>query len=153
MLLDVKGQVTPSCSQTHITYVFHRKESTGKLLIRFTYAPKILEDEERSRAYILQSIDTYIAPGHREHARDKWKSYQPLKNLITLSVDDPERHRGAGHRHDPAQLLHLSEQDASPGLVSGIGIAGLWKVTLSLHAIVTETCSYELQIWEAEEEN
>lgn len=148
MVVDIKGQVTPVCSRSHITYQFQLEQSASKLCIRLAYTPKRLEDPERTREMILDSIDKYTAAGHREAVKSRWEKFLPLQNLITVSVDDPERHRGAGHRHDPVQELYLSKSGASPGLVSGRLPGGWWKVTLSLHAIVTERCDYELQIWE-----
>jgi hypothetical protein len=150
-ILDVQGQVTPVCSRSHISYKFHLSEPGGKLWIGFTYRPKNLEDREQAKTMIFESIGKYTEPNQRERVQTKWESFLPLKNLITVSVDDPDRHRGAGHRHDPEQLLFLSEHDASPGLVSGRIPAGMWGVTLSLHAIVTDSCHYSLQIWQEEE--
>jgi len=151
MKIDVQGQVTPPCSKSHISYKFPVQEPVGKLWISFTYAPKNLADREQSKALIEASIDKYTEPEQRDRLQAKWETFLPLKNLITISVDDPERHRGAGHRHDPEQLLLLSELEASPGLLSGPMPSGMWEVTLSLHAIVTENCQYALQIWQEEE--
>jgi hypothetical protein len=151
LLLDVQGQVTPACSKSHITYKFHWNKAGGKMVIHFAYEPKNLEDAELSKSLIYESIDKFRAPGGRDIVQAEWKSFLPLKNLITISVDDPKRHRGAGHRHDPEQLLHIAANDASPGLISGILPLGMWEVTLSLHAIVTEQCLYSLKIWREEE--
>ncbi|MBD0381406.1 hypothetical protein [Paenibacillus sedimenti] len=151
LLLESQGQVTPVCSRSHITYKFHVPESGGMLWFSFAYGPKNLENLERSRDLIHESIDKYTEPDQRGRLQAKWESFIPLKNLITVSLDDPERHRGAGHRHDPEQLLFLSEDNASPGFVSGSIPSGMWEATLSLHAIVTDTCQYILQIWREEE--
>ncbi|UUZ79108.1 hypothetical protein LJK88_28245 [Paenibacillus sp. P26] len=94
MFLDIKGQVTPACSRSHISYSFHLEEPVSRLIIRFSYSPKRLEDEEQSQRLIMQSIDKYTAAEHREYAKAKWTAYLPLQNLITVSMDDPERHRG-----------------------------------------------------------
>jgi hypothetical protein len=151
IILDVKGQVTPLNSKAHISYKFHLGQRGGKLWISFAYEPKNLEDREQAKTMIFDSIDKYSEPDQRERLQAKWESFLPLKNLVTVSVDDPERHRGAGHRHDPEQLLFLSEEEASPGLVSGKILTGMWEVTLSLHAIVTDNCRYTLQICQEEE--
>jgi hypothetical protein len=147
MLIDARGQVTPVCSRSHITYSFDISKPVGELKIQFTYYPKRLEDLERSKALILESLEKYSVSDNPELDRANWETFMPLTNLITLSVDDPERHRGAGHRHDPDQLLFLSHLESSPGFVSGPIVQGMWRVTLSLHGIVSELCSYELKIW------
>jgi hypothetical protein len=152
MLIDVKGQVTPVSTRSHITYSFDLRQPVRELKIRFSYHPKRLDNLERSKEIILESIGKYSVSENQELDQAKWESFIPLTNLITLSVDDPNGHRGAGHRHDPDQLLYLSENGASPGFVSGPMIEGMWRVTLSLHGIVTDLCSYELQIWKEEEQ-
>jgi hypothetical protein len=152
MLIDARGQVTPLCSRSHITYCFDLRQPVGELKIRFSYYPKRMEDIERSKAMILESIENYSNSEYPDLVRTKWETYMPVTNLITLSVDDPAGHRGAGHRHAPEQLLYVSEHRASPGFVSGPMIKGMWRVTLSLHGIVTDICSYELQIWLEEEQ-
>jgi hypothetical protein len=150
-ILGVEGQVTPVCSKTHISYKFYLSQPGGKLWISFAYEPKNLEDREQAKRMIFESIEKYTEADQRERVQAKWESYLPLKNLITVSVDDPKGHRGAGHRHDPEQLLFLSEEGASPGLVRGTILPGMWEVTLSIHAIVTNTCRYKLQIHHEEE--
>ncbi|MBM7566395.1 hypothetical protein [Paenibacillus sacheonensis] len=146
LVLDAEGRVQPVCSKTHIAYSFHLDQPGGKLWIDFAYEPKNLEDREQSRARIAAGVENYTEPAQRELVMDRWESFLPLKNLITVSVDDPARHRGAGHRHDPEQLLLIGAEEASPGFVRGELPEGLWRVTLSLHAIVTESCSYRLRI-------
>lgn len=150
-ILDVQGIVQPNCSKTHISYRFHLAKPGGKLWIHFAYEPKNLEDREQAKAMIYTSINTYTEPNQRERIHAIWENFLPLKNLITVSVDDPKRHRGAGHRHDSEQVLFISEREASPGFVSGKILEGMWHVTLSLHAIVTESCRYRLQIHQEEE--
>ncbi|SDN69737.1 hypothetical protein SAMN04487897_104120 [Paenibacillus sp. yr247] len=150
-ILNVQGIVQPNSSKTHISYRFHLAKPGGKLLIDFAYEPKNLEDREQAKTMIFTSINTYTEPNQRERIQAKWESFLPLKNLITVSVDDPKGHRGAGHRHDPEQLLFISELETSPGFVSGKIVEGMWHVTLSLHAIVTESCRYTLHIHQEEE--
>jgi hypothetical protein len=147
MLIDVKGQVTPVSSRSHITYSFDLSQPVEGLNILFKYNPKRLEDLESSKTMILESLVKYTNAEYADLDGAKWETFMPLTNLITLSVDDPAGHRGAGHRHDSEQLLYVSEHCASLGFVSGPMIKGMWKVTLSLHSIVTDICSYELQIW------
>lgn len=151
LLVNAKGVVTPECSRTHIAYRFFLGRAGGRLEIRFAYTPKNLEDEAKAKELIERALEEYTEDGYREQAKSKWQSHLPLKNLMTVSVDDPHRHRGAAHRPDPQQRLFISDGQASPGLVGGALPAGMWEVTLSLHAIVTDSCEYLLQIWQEEE--
>jgi hypothetical protein len=150
LVLDVQGSVTPLCSKSHITYRFPVGQRVKALQIEFAYTPKHMDDKEQARPLIMAGIAKYTEPEHLERVQAKWESFLPLKNLMTVSVDDPDCHRGAGHRQDPEQLIVLSEDEAAPGFTKGTIAAGLWAVTLSLHAIVTDTCSYTLQVREVE---
>lgn len=152
LLLDTRGCVTPEDSRTHVRIPFAMNQAGGELTIRFEYEPKVLEDRERALIQLEQSFDVYVQPVMKEQAAAQADKYLPLKNLITLSLDDPYGYRGACHRHDARQQLCLSGQMASPGLVMGSLLPGQWTATLSLHCIVTDTCEYRLQIrWASKE--
>ncbi|GIO54784.1 hypothetical protein [Paenibacillus cineris] len=151
LLVNVQGAVTPECSKTHIAYRFFLAKTGGRMKIDFSYNPKNLEDGAKAKMLIEQGLDRYVEDELREQAKSKWQSHLPLKNLITLSVDDPSGHRGAAHRHDPEQHLFISGLESSPGLSKGALQAGMWTVTLSLHAVVTDDCRYSLQIWHEED--
>jgi hypothetical protein len=145
LLLDVKGQVQPICSKSHISYWFELPEGAERLNIQFAYSPKTLDDEGKAKPLIETAIRQYISPELQTQYLEKWNTYMPLKNLLTISVDDPDQNRGAAHRHAPEQQLNISKLDASPGLVPGNLVPGQWRVTISLHAVVTE-CEYSLQV-------
>lgn len=151
VFVDVLCKVTPACSKSHISYRFFLTSAGGRLGINFAYRPKQLEDIEKAKALIERSIDLYFEEETIEQAKVRYTSYLPLNNLLTVSVDGPDGHRGAAHRHDPEQFLYLSNNEASPGLVCGEIVKGMWEVTLSLHAVVTDYCEYSLQIWQEEE--
>jgi hypothetical protein len=143
-IFAAEGLVFTECTHSHITYAFHIPEPASVVCIRFSYDPKLLADEEQARVIIQDSMHKY---GYAEEdGRDDWKKYAPLKNLLTLSVDDPVRHRGAAHRHDPQQEHRLGLTEASPGFLAGANPAGIWRVTVSLHAVVTETLNYRLEV-------
>lgn len=101
---------------------------------------------------IKRGIERYVEPDRQKLTLERAEQYLPLRNLITVSIDDSRGHRGACHRQDPVQELYLSERTASPGLTKGTIPEGTWTVTLSLHAIVTQRCAYRLKVWAAEAE-
>ncbi|MDN8587332.1 hypothetical protein Q0V21_00995 [Paenibacillus sp. 11B] len=149
-LLDLQGYASPEDSKTHIRIPFELNEGCGKLNLRLQYAPKTLENREKALQLLKNSYDLYILPENREFAMENADRHLPLKNLITLSLDDAQGYRGACHRQDEVQELFVSERDASPGLMPGELVPGSWSVTLSLHCIVTDICDYRLQIWTTE---
>ncbi|MDQ0492313.1 hypothetical protein [Paenibacillus brasilensis] len=145
-LLYVEGTVDRSCTQSHITYSFHISQPTEIIRIQFSYTPKLLEDQEQARSMIEESMRRYgyDEPGHAEEA---WKKYTPLQNLLTLSVDDPVRHRGNAHRPEMQQEHRLGSSAASPGFVAAGNPTGMWRITVSLHAVVTEALAYSIEVW------
>ncbi|CAG7619354.1 hypothetical protein PAESOLCIP111_02206 [Paenibacillus solanacearum] len=147
-LLQVGGTVTSGCSQSHITYTVHLRDTIEELHAEFAYEPKTLEDDEKAKSLIDEGLQRYILPESQASYMSNWQSYLPLKNLMTLSFDDENGFRGAGHRHDPEQHLVIASGKASPGLIPGPLPRGQLRITISLHCIVTETCRYRLHVWE-----
>lgn len=152
MLLDVKNEVTPADTQSHLRYDFKLDRPCAGIWVRLEYSPKALEDKEQAMELIKRGIERYVEPDRQKLTLERAEQYLPLRNLITVSIDDSRGHRGACHRQDPVQELYLSERTASPGLTKGAIPEGTWTVTLSLHAIVTQRCAYRLKVWAAEAE-
>lgn len=145
-IYNVKGTVTPSCASSQIIYAMYILENYERLHFYFKYTPKDLKDKEISELLIKESLLKYSIISN-ETEEVNWKKYMPLKNHLTLSFDDSEKFRGATHRHDSELHLVLSEKEASPGLIPDKNKPGLWKVTISTHAIVSEECSYQLEVF------
>lgn len=152
MLIDKMQTLSPLETSTHISSKFELLRPKSKLHIEFSYSPKLLEDGERTREYVAACIDRYFEPEQRAAARKHLERDTKLSNLLTVSVDAPDSYRGACHRHDPNQLLFLSAEEASPGLMKGPIGAGVWAVTVSVHSVVTESCTYRLRVWADEED-
>lgn len=79
------------------------------------------------------------------------KQGQSVYQIKSSSIDGPNGFRGAAHRHLPDQVLFITEDSASPGLLAGKLDKGKWKITISTHAVVTDVCNYRLFITEEEE--
>lgn len=149
-LYYTEGLVTPECSKTHISFIVHLYRPHEDLRIHFSYEPKKLEDPKRGKALIEEAMRKFIPPEHFDASLTRWESYHPLNNLLTLSFDDENGFRGAGHRHDPVQELRISQEEASPGLIPGTIPAGQLRITISIHCIVTPECRYKLEVWGGE---
>ncbi|CAM4285634.1 hypothetical protein [Paenibacillus tarimensis] len=146
-LLTIEGTLTPLSSKTHITYQFHIDEPPARLAIEFQYSPKVLEDSEISRPLIMEAIGKYVDPSAADLQKQQWERFTPLQNLLTLSVDDPEGFRGSAHRHPPEQRHTLAVGSASPGFIPGVLPAGIWRITISVHCVVTPACTYRLSVY------
>lgn len=146
-LLAVEGILVPCCSKTNITYTFPIHAESDRLDIYFSYRPKILEDLELSKELIVEGIEKFGGRAKGSYL-DDWKSFLPLNNLLTISVDDYEKFRGSAHRHNPEQHHFIKKDDASSGFIPGPIGKGQWRVTISIHAVVTNQCKYTLKVCE-----
>jgi hypothetical protein len=152
-ILEVAEKLSANQAQTHLIYEFGVSGQCRKLHIDFSYSPKVLDNERLSEEIIRESLRKYVVidDGGGPASEEGWRRFLPLKNLITVSVDDPNGFRGACHRHDPVQHLFVAADFASPGLMPGMLTPGKWSVMLSIHAIVTETCDVQLTVWEGDD--
>lgn len=151
LFLQTEGTVTPCCSKSHIAYMLYLPKLSSKININFMYEPKYLEDKNASKEMIYKAFEKYVLEENRQQYLENWDAFLPLNNLITLSFDDVSGFRGCAHRHDHHQQLVISEHGASPGLIPGPVPPGQFRITLSVHAVVTDSCRYRLKVWEGDE--
>ena len=144
VLLSKEFQVFPDDEKTNISFPFEINEDVKSLKITFSYDPKILEDDERADMLIENNIKKDA--GEFAHEYTDWDEFKPLKNLITVSVDDTKGYRGCAHRQDKDQIHIIREDFASRGFHKGKPEKGQWKVVLNLHGIVTETVNCKLKV-------
>jgi hypothetical protein len=153
ILFEINSTITPSSNKSQIVHMMYLPKVSKKICIEFSYEPKLLEDKESSKEIIQEALSRFIPEEELQYKREHWEDYYPLQNLITLSFDDAVYFRGAAHRHNPKQHLLISEDSASPGLTPGIIPEGMFKATLSVHALVTERCSYSIKVLEGGDSN
>lgn len=136
ILLEKEFQVFPENEKTNISFPFDVTEDIKALKLTFSYSPKELDDDVRAKMLIENNIRKDAGAFADEYP--SWKEYLPLKNLITLSVDDPITYRGCAHRQAAYMEHIISDTYASPGFNKGKIEKGRWKAVLNLHGIVTE---------------
>lgn len=147
-LYKAKGDLNPTCSKSHIRYSFYIQESYDSIKVRFKYAPKNVEDKDLSKKLVLESLKKYGYLQEGENTSEKnLDDFLPLQNHITISIDDPEGFRGATHRHDFNLELVLNEKESTPGLETRANALGMWDITLDLHALISEDCTYCVEVW------
>lgn len=144
ILIEKEFQVFYEDEKTNISFPFDVNEDVKSLKITFGYDPKLLEDDDRSKMLIENNIKKDAGDFADEYPC--WKEFTPLKNLITVSVDDPDTYRGCAHRQDKDQVHIIREDFASRGFHKGAIQKGQWKVGLHLHGIVTEKVNCSLMV-------
>ena len=144
ILIEKEFQVFYKDEKTNISFPFDINENVEGLKITFSYDPKILEDDERANMLIENNINKDAGEFADEYS--DWDEFKPLKNLITVSVDDPDTYRGCAHRQDKDQVHIIREDFSSRGFHKGKIQKGQWKVVLNLHGIVTESINCKLKV-------
>ena len=140
LVLDVERIVGPQASRTHVRLPFVPEREAEVLEVRFSYEPKVLADEERERALIEEGLRLYA------ESLESGRPREPVLNLLTLSLDGPSGFRGCAHRHNPDQSITVGRDSATPGFIAGVLEAGCWTATVSVHCVVSERCTFRVQV-------
>ena len=159
-LLDHTEVLTPANHQTHRRHTFDVPAACSELRIVFEYTPKLLPIPD-SAALTRAAVDQHAGFLTRRLSEPElvadWRvaaeavlrdrGMPAIPNLLTISVDDATgTYRGAVHRQPAKQRLFIRQRSASPGLVRGALPAGPWWLTVSVHTLVTPSCTYRVQI-------
>lgn len=140
IIFEKKGKVTPDNDKTNIAYDFEVPEGTKKLVIEYAYSPKELEDRQKALELIRRELENYLGNNN-----EKAENYLPVKNLITLSLDENGKYRGAAHRQPNSQKIEISAESCTPGFTKGAPESGKWRIVLNVHCCVRDV-DYEIKI-------
>jgi len=70
-----------------------------------------------------------------------------IRNLLTLTIFDPDGFRGAGHRGGNSHQVHIEARAATPGYLAGLLTAGEWIIEIDTHMIMPgEPLRYSLSV-------
>lgn len=144
ILLKTDMTLDQSADQSHIIFRFFVPDRVEKLVIDLSYDPPYEEYDGQVKDWIKDHSDYYdfhIA----NHPQAVEKVY-PLKNLLTISVDDPAGFRGSCHRFQPVTKIEMGNGDSTPGMSNGEIISGMWNIMINCHAIVSQKCLLHIQV-------
>lgn len=145
LIFSTKGRITTANDKTNLIHRFDVPDNINKLIIRYSYSPKTFDNREKAVSIIRDSFDKYD-----ETLVGKPADYLPIKNLITLSVDENGKYRGAAHKQANEQEHIFSAAYASPGFIKGKPEAGEWDIMLNVHCVCCDV-DYTITV-EGEEE-
>ena len=141
VIFEMAGKVLPEQDKTNISLEFTVPEGIEKLIIDYGYSPKTLEDGEKAEKLLAESIEKYLGDEYKAEPQD----FMPVKNLITLSLDDNGEYRGAAHRQADKQHHEISKEFASPGFIKGEIHSGKWQVVLNVHCCACDV-NYQIKV-------
>lgn len=122
--------------QSHIRCEFYLPAGTDKLRIEFGYGPF----DEGDPSVLTPAFEREGLSIDCLHQGDRFR------NLLTLSLNDPNQFRGAHHYFSQDQVIELSSGQASLGFVAGELPEGNWQVIISCHGIFSKQVEANLQV-------
>ncbi|MGQ4668076.1 CehA/McbA family metallohydrolase [Metabacillus halosaccharovorans] len=140
ILFEIQSTISRKSTQSHLTHTFFVPEHPDAVYIDFSFDPPHQTDSIENKRMIEEALQYYESEGAKLEDC-------PIRNLLTLSLDDPDGFRGARHYHSPVQQVIVHEENSTPGFLNKGNRAGLWSVTVSVHALVTECCHIKLRIY------
>ena len=126
-ILSFKGKINEKDSKTNISHKFTVSENAKKLVVKFSYYPKNVENKEHSIELIKEGLKKYN--DECENPDD----FLPIRNLLTLSFDENGKYRGACHRHPNKQTIVISSENSTPGIINKPIESGQWNAVLNVH--------------------
>ncbi|MBU3135507.1 hypothetical protein KPL39_04415 [Clostridium gasigenes] len=153
MLYSYENNIDSSYNNSHITYKMILDKDYDSIKITFEYSPKVIESDEKAKDIICSIIDRHVIGDDKEREKNNWEAYKGLKNLLTITLYDSKGFRGCAHRQEQYQEHIITENMASPGIIEGIIPKGEFIIKISIHALVTKECKYNLKVYDVEDEN
>lgn len=136
IILDTSGKITTKQDKTNIAVPFFVNSDVEKIIIDYHYTPKLVENGE---GLVGDCLAKYQVQSDDE------SRFLPVKNLVTLSFDDPEGYRGACHRQPNKQQITIAHQNSTYGVINRPVASGNWQVVLNVHYVGCEV-EYKLKI-------
>jgi hypothetical protein len=146
IVLDAVYQLYPRDSKTNVYIDVPVPRDFWRLEFYCSYTPENLGDREQAKALMLRALEQYVPEQFRGQYGGNWESYLPVSNLITLSIDCPDRYLGCAHRHGGEQRHIISADYASPGFYPQAAQKGLWRGVLNVHSVVSDVVVCRLTV-------
>ncbi len=114
--------------QSHLVYRVYVPENVLFLQIQFNYGP-ILETNKESitKAVLREGLDESLV-----------QEDTTVRNLLTLSINDPDHFRGAHHYFSEKQEIQIGTEKATEGFMAGRIQEGFWEFIISCHGLFSE---------------
>lgn len=138
-LLSIKDKISPSQEKTNITHPFTIPNGINKLVVKYEYTPKTVENQENALNAIVNGLKKYDVDVANA------QSFLPINNLVTLSFDENGEYRGACHRHPNKQEINIAAQNSTKGIINRPVEAGEWDVMVNVHYVGCDVC-YSIEI-------
>lgn len=137
ILLQKEIVFTVKDNRTNYCISFETKRDYDHLEFVCEYSPKTISDPELVAREVAQGMEKSGWTGRKLFPADM-DECKVLMNLVTFSLDYEGEYVGCAHRHDPEQVIVISEHGSSSGFFARKAAKGKWKVVLNVHAAIPE---------------
>lgn len=128
-IFSTTGIVSPEKDKTNITHSFKVPEGVNKIVVKYSYNPKTVENRADALNIVNKGLSKYGASFVDP------QSVLPVKNLITLSFDENGKYRGACHRQPNEQTVVIANENSTPGIFNREIEEGEWNIVLNVHYV------------------
>lgn len=131
-------------------FVFHPEDDRTNRIISFEterdydhlefvceYSPKTISDPDLVAREVQKGMDKNGWTGRKLFPADM-DECKVLMNFVTFSLDHEGEYVGCAHRHDPEQIIVISEQGSSRGFFAHKAAKGNWRIVLNVQAAIPE---------------
>lgn len=140
LIFSTKGKITIDNDKTNLIHRFDVPSGVKIMTVKYNYSPKTLENREKAVSIVKDCFEKYD-----ETLIGKPAEYLPVKNLVTISIDENGNYRGAAHRQANEQTHILSEEKASLGFIKGKINEGEWDIVLNVHSVSCDV-DYDISV-------
>jgi len=136
-IAEFNWDITSADTKKHLNADFLVNKPYPKLIFECSYDPKYLEDAQKGLAMMKEAVVNadYLL---QDFSDEELLKNMPLANHVSWSIDSPLGFLGTKHKHDPYQLLEISNGHSTPGFVNSPIYEGRWSITASLNAVITD---------------
>ena len=114
--------------QSHMVYRVYVPEHIRHLHIQFNYGPIVETNKESiTKAVLREGLSESLI-----------QEDTTVRNLLTLSIHDPDHFRGAHHYFSEKQEIQIGTENATEGFIAGRIQEGFWEFIISCHGVFSE---------------
>ena len=137
ILLQKEFVFQPEDDRTNRIISFETERDYDHLEFVCEYSPKTISDPDLVAREVQKGMDKNGWTGRKLFPADM-DECKVLMNFVTFSLDHEGEYVGCAHRHDPEQVIVISEQGSSRGFFAHKAAKGNWRIVLNVQAAIPE---------------
>lgn len=144
-IAEFNWDITDADTKKHLSGDFIVDKPFERLIFECSYAPKYMDDEQKGLKMMKEAL-VNANYSLSKHPDEELLKYMPLANHVSWSIDSPIEFVGTKHKHDPQQVLIVSNGQSTPGFKNTPIYEGRWAITASLNAVLTDKLSIHIVV-------